>query len=370
MRSFFDSTIGGPDLFGIADPSPYIRLLLSIVVVGIAVVGGRRLAAMASRVPSYRLHPGRPVKPEETESSGVARLLGVVTFVSMGLVAVVIILLIWSSDETLARLARSQTLGPDLASLALRIGASLLVFACMLGFGRLFQRIIEVQLIHSHISRNLVLLAGRLAYISSLVIGGIVILALWSASVVLPVALVGALTVALTLALQDVLRNLVSGVYLLLEHPFVIGDQIALTPYTGRIEDIQIRYTALRTENNERILIPNSMLFTSAVVNLSAYDVSRGAVLVTVADAEEAGIEAAEGEIRGALDAIDEIRKDPPPQIVVSGAGAGKLQLQVIFWLPTKEKGLVEDLYSRVISLLYARVKGAEVARLPVAGSP
>ena len=369
MSSFFDTLMGGPQLFGISDPSSFIRLLLSVVVVGIAVVGGQRLAGLASRVPSYRRHPGRPVKSEATEPSG-AKLLGVVTFVCVGLVAVVIILLIWFSDATLAKLARSQTLGPDLASLALRIGASLLVFACMLGFGRLFQRIIEAQLIHSHISRNLVLLAGRLAYISSLVAGGIVILALWSASIVLPVALVGALTVALTLALQDVLRNLVSGVYLLLEHPFVIGDQITLMSYTGRIEDIQIRYTALRTGNNERVLIPNSMLFTSAVVNLSAYDVSRGTVLVTVSEAEEAGIEAAEGEIRASLDAIVEIRKDPPPQIVVSGAGAGKLQLQVIFWLPTHETGQGEDLYSRVIAQLHARVKGAEVTRLPATGSP
>jgi small-conductance mechanosensitive channel len=367
MNSFFDTVAGGPDLFGITNPSSYIRLLLSIVVVGIAVMGGRRLADLASRVPSYRLHASRQVKAEAVEEVGVGKLLGIVTFVCVGLVAVVVIFLVWSSDETLATLVRSKTLGPDLASLALRIGASLLVFACMLGFGRLFERIIEVQLIHSHMSRNLVLLAGRLAYISSLVIGGIVVLALWSASIVLPVALVGALTVALTLALQDVLRNLVSGVYLLLEHPFVIGDQISVASYTGRVEDIQIRYTALRTENNERVLIPNSMLFTSAVVNLSAYDVSRGVVLLTVPEAQEDGIEASEEEIRDILKSIVEIKRDPPPQIVVSGAGAGKLQLQVIFWLPTSEPGQVEDLYSRVIAQLHAQVKEAEVARLPAA---
>jgi small-conductance mechanosensitive channel len=367
MNSFFDMAAGGPDPFGMTNLSWEIRTLLSIVVVGIAVVGGRRLAALASRVPAYRLHNGRPVKVDPVESSGISRSLGVITFVCLGLVAVVAILLVWYSDQTLATLIKSKTLGPDLVSLALRIGGSLLVFACMLGFGRLFERIIEVQLLHSHISRNLVLLAGRLAYILSLIVGGIVILALWSASIVVPVALAGALTVALTLALQDVLRNLVSGVYLLLEHPFVIGDQISLAPYTGRIEDIQIRYTALRTGNNERVLIPNSMLFTSAVVNLSAYDVSRGVVLVTVPEAQEDGIEASEDEIRDTLESIVEIKKEPPPQIVVSGAGAGKLQLQVIFWLPTNEPGQIEDLYSRVIAQLHARVKEAEVARLPAA---
>jgi small-conductance mechanosensitive channel len=370
MGRFFDSIAVGPALFGLADPSPFIRPLLSIVIVGIAVIGGRWLATLASRVPSYRLHPGRSGKIESTEMTGAGRIVGVVTFACVGLLAIVVILLIWFSDETLATLARSKTLGPDLASLALRIGASLLVFACMLGFGRLIQRIIELRLIHSHISRNLVLLTGRLAYITSLIIGGIVILALWSASIVLPVALVGALTVALTLALQDVLRNLVSGIYLLLEHPFVIGDKITLTPYTGRIEDIQIRYTSLRTEDNERVLIPNSMLFTSAVVNLSAYDISRGVVLVSVSEAEEDGIQASENEIRATLESFAEIRQDPPPQIIVNGAGAGKLQLQVIFWLPTNEPGPVEELYSRVIAQLHARVQGAEVSRVPAAATP
>jgi small-conductance mechanosensitive channel len=256
-----------------------------------------------------------------------------------------------------------KTVGQFLTFLALRIVGSLLVFACMLGFGRLFQRVVEARLLQAHISRNLVLVAGRLAYITSLVVGVIVILAIWGTGVVLPVALVGALTVALTLALQDVLRNLVSGVYLLLEHPFVIGDYISLPPYTGQIEDIQIRYTALRTVDNQRVLIPNSMLFTSAVVNLTAYAVNRGVVLVTVPDGGDAGLLAVESEIQSGLRAVTQVCQDPAPQIMVSGTAGGKLQLQVVFWLPTKDLDTVSDLYSQVINQVHSRVEGAEVAR-------
>src|SRR5215472_6139555 len=100
MNSFFDMVKGGPELFGISNPSPFIRLLLSIVVVGIAVMGGRRLAALASRVPAYRLHTGRPAKAGPAESSSVGGPIGVITFICVGLVAVVVILLIWFSDET------------------------------------------------------------------------------------------------------------------------------------------------------------------------------------------------------------------------------------------------------------------------------
>jgi small-conductance mechanosensitive channel len=358
-----------PTLFGISNPSPFIRLSLSIVVMAIAIVGGRWLADLSSQVPSYRVHGSRhgkedhlPLAPAEKEGS-LSRVLGGITFACVGLLGVVVILLIWFSDQTVGKVVDLKTLGQFLTFLGLKVVGSLLVFACMLGFGRLFQRVIESRLIHAHVSRNLVLLAGRLAYFSSLIVGLIVILAIWGTGVVLPVALAGALTVALTLALQDVIRNMVSGVYLLLEHPFVIGDFISLTPYTGQVEDIQIRYTALRTPENQRVLIPNSMLFTLAVVNLSAYAVNRGVVTVTVPDGGEAGLEAVESEIQSGLRAVAEICQDPAPQIIVSGTAEGKLQLQVVFWLPSKDLDTVADLYSQVINQVHTRVEGAEVAR-------
>jgi small-conductance mechanosensitive channel len=340
-----------------------------MVVLAIAIVGGRWLADLASRVPSYHVRGSRHAKEDHLSATSseketnLSRILGGVTFACVGLLGVVVILLVWFSDQTLGKVVDLKTLGQFLTYLAFKVVGSLLVFACMLGFGRLFQRVIESRLIHAHISRNLVLLAGRLAYFSSLIIGVIVILAIWGTGVVLPVALAGALTVALTLALQDVIRNMVSGVYLLLEHPFVIGDYISLTPYTGQVEDIQIRYTALRTEENQRVLIPNSMLFTSAVVNLTAYAVNRGVVLVTVPDGGEGRLEAVESEIQSGLRAVTEVCQDPAPQIIVSGTAEGKLQLQVVFWLPTKDLGTVADLYSQVINQVHARVEGAEVGR-------
>ena len=48
---------------------------------------------------------------------------------------------------------------------------------------------------------------------------------------------------------------------------------------------------------------------------------------------------------------------------MVSGTAEGKLQLQVVFWLPTKDLEMVADLYSQVINQVHARVEGAEVAR-------
>src|SRR5262249_606219 len=149
-------------------------------------------------------------------------------------------------------------------------------------------------------------------------VGLIVILALWGAGIVFPVALIGAITVALSLALQDMLKNLVAGIYLLLERPFTLGDRIILSPYTGEVEDIEMRYTALRTADGQRVIIPNSMLFSSAVVNLSAYERRRSAFTVTVPDIGSNAIERAEAQIRAALHELPNVLENPAPDAILT----------------------------------------------------
>src|SRR5262249_2250104 len=142
-------------------------------------------------------------------------------------------------------------------------------------------------------------------------------------------------TVALSLALQDVLKNLVAGIYLLLERPFTLGDRIVLAPYSGEVEDIEIRYTALRTADGQRVIIPNSMLFSSAVVNLSAYERRSSAFTVTVPDTGTEVVDQAEEAIRAALEETPGVLEQPAPEVIVTRAAKGTVDLQVIYWMPT-----------------------------------
>ncbi|MEO7000950.1 MAG: mechanosensitive ion channel family protein [Ktedonobacterales bacterium] len=256
---------------------------------------------------------------------------------------------------------------------AIQLGISLAVLAATLVLARVAQRAIVGSLHRSRLNRNLILLSGRLIYITVLVIGIIVILAVWGTGLVLPVTLVGVLTVALSLALQDILRNLVSGVYLLLERPFVIGDYITITPYSGEVEDIQLRVTSLRTLDGERVLIPNAMLFTSAVVNLSAFQRRRVALQVALpaSGPDTVDLDAAEARILAALDAAPSILSDPAPLVTVSRATPDKIELRVIFWTPTERLGTAGagDVLSRVIEELRGGLPEADVSA-PGASTP
>jgi small-conductance mechanosensitive channel len=344
---------------------------LTLLVLILALAVARWLSSLASRVP-VSVDGQQDAVGATAESriynkrGGLSRWLGGLTRASIWLAAFLTIGFIWLPSKNAVSVTDLEDAAKYLAG---HLGASLLVIACTLAVGRILQRGIVASLSHSRVNRNLTLLAGRLIFSAALVVGLIVVLTIWGTGIVLPVTLLGTLTVALSLALQDVLKNLVAGVYLLLERPFVIGDHIALTPYSGEVEDIQIRYTSLRTVDGQRVLIPNSMLFSSAVVNKSFYRQRRGALTVTVPDVGSDGLDRAAEHIRAALDAVPQVLSDPTPEVILSRASAGTVDLRVVFWMPTESTGKNGAIVSQVMENVRTHVKDAEVSVLDAAAA-
>lgn len=82
---------------------------------------------------------------------------------------------------------------------------------------------------------------------------------------------IGIIIGALSIALQDVLKNLVAGMYLLVEEPFRRGDRLVIPaadgPQDGWVENTRMRVTELRNPQRELMLVPNYVLFSEIVVN-------------------------------------------------------------------------------------------------------
>jgi len=348
---------------------PY-RSSLTLVCVLVALLAGRALSGLASRINVSNVEAkSAPARFRRfvagTHQTQMSRWIGRVSMVSIWLAAVAAITLIWLSDQDRASVFSAKNVGTTLGAVALRAGESLIVFACSLALARALRNAVVSHFDTPRISRNLGLLVGRGMYTVTLIVGVIIILAIWGTGIALPVALLGALTVALSLALQDVLKNLVAGIYLLLEHPFSIGDRIALTPYTGEVEDIKIRYTSLRTADGQQVLIPNSMLFSSPVVNLSTNDGRRAALLVTVAAGGAEGFDQAEAEILRALEDVPAILYKPePPRVTLSKATTVAIELQAVFWLGTNNPIEQANALTEAIERVRAAVAGADVAVL------
>jgi small conductance mechanosensitive channel len=112
-------------------------------------------------------------------------------------------------------------------------------------------------------------LLSRAAALAVYAAGGTVVLAIVGASWTAIAAVLGAATFGISLALQDVGRGFVNGVYILVERPFRIGDHVRVGVAEGRVEEVGVRLTTLRTAAGDRIIVPNTVVFSSIIENSS-----------------------------------------------------------------------------------------------------
>ena len=156
--------------------------------------------------------------------------------------------------------------------------------------------------------------------------------------------------VAIGFAFRDIFQNLLAGILILLTRPFRIGDQIVTGGYEGTVEDIQVRATTIRSYDNRRAVIPNSVLFGDKVLVNTAYDKRRLQVRVGIGYGDD--IAHAKRVILDAVGDTPDILTDPAPQVWVAELGDSAVQLDVMFWIdpPIKREvlGAVDAVLERV----------------------
>jgi small conductance mechanosensitive channel len=185
-------------------------------------------------------------------------------------------------------LAYLQLIVPDvfnvktLGNFVWNIALSALILLLAIGVGRTLLKIITVGTAKEHIGINISILLGRILYTVVLFIAVLLILTIWNIQFGIPAAVISVITVGFTFVLQDLLKNIVAGIYILVEGPFHIGDSISTDIYTGKVEDVQLRATKLRIASGEQVIVPNSMLFTGIVVNKTIYDEKRSTIVITL----------------------------------------------------------------------------------------
>lgn len=150
------------------------------------------------------------------------------------------------------------------------------------------------------------------------------------------VGLLGLGSVAIGFAFQDIFKNFLAGVLLLVREPFRLHDQIIVNEFEGTVEAINIRVTILRTYQGERVLIPNAVVFTSAVQVLTALPHRRTDLAVGVhyntSLPEEIAL------LLQTLSSVDGVFEKPAPEIDVVSFGESCIDLMVRYWTPPQKK--------------------------------
>jgi small conductance mechanosensitive channel len=219
---------------------------------------------------------------------------------------------------------------------------ALIVAAVALLIARGVRGVTMRALARNRAQANVTVLIGNLAQLGVIAIGVLLILAIYTQGafgwILASFSVVG---IVIGLSLQDILKNFVAGMWVLVERPFRIGDSIEVTGYSGIVENISFRTTQLRTDDGREVIVPNGTFITSPVVNLTRFPTRRAAAwLVLPADEKAVTID----EIRTALAKTGGISPEPPPAVELRSVADGKAQYLVTFWAANREAALADAL--------------------------
>ncbi len=174
------------------------------------------------------------------------------------------------------------------------------------------------------------MLIGRVVHYGILAL--VAVLALREVGVDLSLLLgaAGVLTVALGFAAQTSTSNLISGLFLIGERPFEIGDVIRVGATSGEVISIDLLSVRLRTFDNLMVRLPNETLLKSELTNVSRFPIRRADLLIGVAYKEQLG--AVEGLLVEVADRNPLCLDEPRPMFVITGFGDSAVNLQFSVW--------------------------------------
>lgn len=129
------------------------------------------------------------------------------------------------------------------------------------------------------------------------------------------VGIFSAMGLGVSLALKENMANVAGGLQILLTKPFKVGDYIACGSQEGTVVEIEIMFSTLKTFDNQLIVIPNSMLVSSMLINYSAYPSRR--IVAQIPVGATGDYEAFRQKLLALMEANPNILKDPAPHTVI-----------------------------------------------------
>lgn len=213
---------------------------------------------------------------------------------------------------------------------------SLVVLVVLLVLGRFLRAAVRRLVNRTSRNANLPILLSNLVYVVILVVALISILSIYTgAGFSTVVTLFGVVSLAVSLSIQDILKNFVSGVYLLLEQPFSIGDRVKVRDVEGQVENIEIRTTQIHTDDGVLVYIPNSIVFAEIVTNRTAYHQRLTSIRFTMPITGKTFEEFTKKvkEVVGKFDS-SQTSKEPPPRVYVETVNATVISCRLECWSP------------------------------------
>jgi len=159
-------------------------------------------------------------------------------------------------------------------------------------------------------------------------------------------------------ALQDIAKNFVAGILLLIRQPISIGDIVEISGFSGTIQDIDIRDTSIKTFDGELVILPNADVLANPIKNFSGLEKRRRSVKIGLGYEED--VERAKGIFLTAIRTVQGVEAEPAPTVIAMELGDSALSLTAFFWLDQTKYGLYE-VHSAVVEAISEAAKDNQI---------
>lgn len=234
--------------------------------------------------------------------------------------------------ETLSSLFDPDRLVADLTSFLPRLAVAVLVFLAFWLLQRVTRPILRGILRRASIHETLThMLVDNIYGLAILIIGIVSAAGQLGINVTAALAGISVAGIAVGLAAQDSLSNMIAGFLIFWDKPFHVNDYVTVMDQYGRVVEITMRSTRIRTQQNTYVVIPNKHIIDSVLVNHTKHGEIRVEVEIGIAYKES--IPEARRVILNAVSKIEGVLADPAPDVVVKAAGASSVDLIVRVWI-------------------------------------
>ena len=223
----------------------------------------------------------------------------------------------------------------DFLTLLPSLIAALVVFAIGVYLASIVRRLARKGLELRTKNPQPITLLSQLAYWLVVILAAAVSLQMVGFNLTAFLAGLGIAGITIGFALQDVSKNFIAGLLMLIQQPFEIGEFIEVSGYAGKVEAIDLRATQVRTADGKLVSIPNGEVIVSPITNFSKAESRR--VEISTGVAYESDPENARQTALEAISAVPGILNEPAPDAIFHNFGNTTFDLSIYYWIDTSQ---------------------------------
>ncbi|MEJ2758448.1 MAG: mechanosensitive ion channel family protein [Anaerolineales bacterium] len=229
-----------------------------------------------------------------------------------------------------------QTLGTKIGEMLAGLIVGIVVVAVFILLERIVRRISNPVIERSGLDETAQSFVRTIVRYTVIIIGILAALSAVGINIDSLLASIGIAGVTIGFAARDAFSNLISGLLIFLDRPFVIGDLVEVSDNYGHVEQITLRSTRIITSDGKMLAVPNNEMINSTVASYTNFPNLRLDIGITI------GVEEDTEQVRQLL--LDVIRGDeefletPSPRVVVTALNDYNVAMELQVWLKNERR--------------------------------